>query len=398
MADRTTGPVKPPVIDLTARTAGARADAERPTAANDAGRSSRRRFDPGAFLAGNWRLVTAGLGVLVLAVMAFLFFNRPAGPDLAPELTSQSERIDALETELKALKGTADGTQAAADATASRLDTGLADLGRQLADIKAAIPAPAAAVDLTPIETELKTLKSQVDAIAAGASGTDAGAIAQSLSDVEAALATLGTRLDGLDKTTAALRSDLDATRKALSDHVTAALPNEIGPALKLPLILSGLEAAFAGGRPFAPELAGLTSVLPDLAVSSPLKAAAATGLSRPDTLMQRFEAALPDILAARESKSGDWVQNAVDWVRSLLAIRPAGEVEGDSPEAVVSRLEGAMGRRDYEASLALLRQLPAPMQAEAAPIADDIAVHADADALVRDLRARALASAETPQ
>ena len=36
-----------------------------------------------------------------------------------------------------------------------------------------------------------------------------------------------------------------------LSDHIDTALPNEVGPALKLPLILSGLESAFLTGKPF---------------------------------------------------------------------------------------------------------------------------------------------------
>jgi hypothetical protein len=37
-------------------------------------------------------------------------------------------------------------------------------------------------------------------------------------------------------------------------------------------------------------------------------------------------------------------------------------------------------------------------MQAEAAPVAADIAVHADAEKLLSDLRGRALATPETPQ
>ena len=54
------------------------------------------------------------------------------------------------------------------------------------------------------------------------------------------------------------------------------------------------------------------------------------------------------------------------------------------------------MGRRDYAAALALIAQLPAPMQAAAKPVTDDVNVHAEADKLVADLRARALSAAET--
>jgi hypothetical protein len=111
---------------------------------------------------------------------------------------------------------------------------------------------------------------------------------------------------------------------------------------------------------------------------------------------MQSFETALPGILAARGPASGDWVSNATDWVKSLLALRPAEEQPGDSPEAIVSRIEGAMSRRDYTSALSLMGLLPPPMQAAANSVSDDIAVHAQADTLVADLRARALSAAET--
>jgi len=100
-------------------------------------------------------------------------------------------------------------------------------------------------------------------------------------------------------------------------------------------------------------------------------------------------------MMAARGTGSGDWVQNSLDWAKSLLALRPAEEQEGDSPEAIASRLEGAMTRHDYAAASALLAQLPAPMQQAAGPVAPAIIAHADADRLVTDLRARALSAAE---
>jgi hypothetical protein len=161
---------------------------------------------------------------------------------------------------------------------------------------------------------------------------------------------------------------------------------------MKLPLILSGLESAFATGRPFQSELGALVTLVPDITVPAALTAAAATGLSRPDTLTQKFEATLPDILAAREHGNADWTQSAVDWAKSLLALRPAEEQQGDSPDAVISRLEGAVGRHDYLGANTLIAQLPPAMQVAAAPVATDITAHAAADQLLADLRSRALA------
>ena len=415
MADRSTGPVKPPVIDLTARTS-ARSEGEGRQAADTASATTSPRPEgskPAVSLEGaNWPLLggvaVAGavLGTILTYVIATalpLPTRQPIAPDLTAFVNTQGEQITALtdqvgklQSSTASLQDSTKKTQVSLDATIAQLDAGLSAVNKSIDDLKAAIPATQPAVDLTPLETEIKTLKAQVDAIAAGASGADASAIAQSLSDVQTGLSSLTTRLNGVDQTVAALRTDIDSTRKTLTDHINAALPNEVGPAMKLPLILSGLESALDTGRPFQDELAALASVLPDLAIPDTLQAASAAGLTRPDTLLQKFEATLPDIMAARGTGSGDWVQNSIDWAKSLLALRPAEEQEGDSPDAIVSRLEGAMTRHDYTAASALLGQLPAPMQQAAAPVAPAIAAHAAADKLVTDLRARALSAAET--
>ena len=407
MADRSTGPVKPPVIDLTAR-AGARSDSEARPSGNAAPGANHRGDGPKfrlGFADANWIVLGsvaiggAVLGTILTYVLATLVplpsHTGPLPPDLTAFVNTQGEQITTLTDSVGALQDTSRKTQVSLDATIAQLDGDMNAVNKSIDDLKASLPAAPAPVDLGPLETEIKTLKSQVDAIAAGASGTDAGAIAQSLADVQTSLASVTTRLNGVDATVAALRTDVDAARKTLTDHINAALPNEAGPAMKLPLILSGLESAFESGRPFQSELGALSSVVPGLTVPPALQAAATSGLARPDALMLKFEATLPDILAARQHDSGDWTQDALDWAKSLLALRPAEEETGDSPEAIVSRLEGAMTRHDYAAATTLLGQLPAPMQQAAAPVAPDIAAHAAADQLVTDLRTRALTATE---
>jgi hypothetical protein len=392
MADRSTGPVQPPVIDLTARSADA-------PPGEDAARDDFASAPPPPRPVWPLLAMTMAGGAVLGVLLTYLLANvaplpgaPPAGPDLAPELAAQSERIDTLAGTLGALQQSTTRTQVSLDATITQLDTGFTELRDALASVEARIPAPAEPIDLTALETELRTLAARVDAIAAGASGDDASAIAQSIAALDAGLARLGARLDGVDQSVGTLRADLDAARAALAQHIDAALPDEAGPAMKLPLILSGLEAAFGSGRPFLTELEALSTVLPGFAVSPALAAAAGTGLARPDALAARLNAAIPDILAARDpGASGDWTQDALDWASALLALRPIDETAGSSPAAIMSRLEAAMERRDYRAALALLEQLPAPMRAAAAPVDAELRLHADADALVAALRARAL-------
>jgi hypothetical protein len=399
MADRSTGPVKPPVIDLTARNANARPE-ERPATPETPPPGTRERNPIVDTAAANWPLLggVAVGGAILGTILTYLLANAlplptrgPDVPDLTPELTAQGEKLDALSGAVTSLQQTTTRTQVSLDATIAQLDAGLAAANQSIADVQASIPEPAVPVDLAPLETQLRTLKAQVDAIAAGASGADAGAIANSIASLETGISSLTTRLNGVDSTVASLRTDLDSARDRLSQHIDSALPNEVGPALKLPLILSGLEGAFATGKSFQPELDALRTVLPDFEIPANLSAAASSGLTRPDALYAKFQAALPEILGARDTANEDWTQSAIDWAKSLLALRPAEEAEGNSPEAVVSRLEGAMERRDYAAALSLVDALPQAMRDEAALVAADIRTHAEADKLVADLRARAL-------
>lgn len=369
---------------------------------------------PPARLAMPWSAISVAAlaGAVLGAGLTYLTANwialpqqEPPFADPAPLLDEFAARAAAIEERLLAVEDTARTTRVSLDATLTQFDTTAAALREELAALEAAIPEPQAAVDLSPIETELQTLESRVAAIAAGASSDDAAALATSLSGIEATLATMAGRLDEFetragegDARLTTLAADLEEARAAIAAQAATLGGAEIGPAVKLPLIVSGLEAAFTGGRPFTDELASLTTLLPDLNVPPVIAAAAESGLARPDALAARFDRVLPDIIAGRtQESSGDIAQDAIEWAKALLALRPAEEIEGDTPEAVVSRLEAAVGRRDFVAAATELAQLPPPMQEAAGEVGADIAAHAEAAAFINRLRAQALAPATEP-
>ncbi|MHB1101976.1 MAG: COG4223 family protein [Devosia sp.] len=466
MADRKSGPVKPPVIDLTARDAtrtaaggeksaeqrvatkpspkpksGAPAAPQSPTAPVDAAAEPAKPADaaaesqsepaaaaaktaavpkpapqtsvappprPQARLAMPWSAISIaavggallGTGLTyLLATWISLPSNVPVISDPAPQLAAQAERISGLEERFATVEEASIDTQVSLDATITQLDSGFTELRQAVGDLRAAIPAPAG-IDLSSIEAELRTLEGRVEAIAAGASSADADALAQNLVGIEQSLATLTTRMTEIDQqfiaTDAAIdafSSELTAAKAAIAAQNQSIGGADVGPAIKLPLVVSGLETALATGRPYAAELDILTTILPDLVVPAAVKAAANSGLARPDELVNRFAAALPDILSGRTGAgTGDWSRDALEWGKALLALRPAEEIEGDSPEAVISRLEAAMQRRDFIAATALLDQLPAPMRVAAGPLAGEISAHAEAGIFIARLRAQALA------
>ncbi|MEO5805302.1 hypothetical protein [Devosia sp.] len=393
MADAKSGPVKPPVIDLTARdTTAARASetkaaptaseskpeprptpAPRPAATKVVDDSESGGFGFGAMLAG------AVLGLGAAYGLAWAGYWPSAAVKVDPRLAQYDKALPELRTE-------AQTTQAE-----------LATLTQRVKALETA-PAPAAGttaaaapVDLSAIEAEIADLKKQVAAVpAAAAPAVDISGVTGDVATLKTGVTDLSTRLTAAEAGLTKLGGSVDATAAALAKQ-----PADINSVLQLPLILSGLETAFASGRPYEIELAALRAGMPDATVPTEIANAAKTGLVRGDVIAQRFAELLPDILAGRPANpDASWQDGTLDWFRSIIALRPTGAVEGDDPEAVVSRLEAAIGRRDFVAAQALLAKLPAPMVTAAAEVPAQIAAQATAAQLLVTLRDTVLGEA----
>jgi hypothetical protein len=448
MAERKSGPVKPPVIDLTAKPATPRAaakpvapdpvtageavlvaeavaapaaeaaapspkPAEPPPVASDPSaetvseplRTPPPLPRPPARLAMPWSAITiaAVAGAILGTVLTYLAVNVIALPDKRPVIADPTARLEAqdkaiadLTARLTAAEASANAAQSSTEQAATKAAADLDALKQQVA----AIPAPAA-VDLAPLQAQVASLEDRIAAIGAGASGADATALADTISGLEAGIGEVRASLDALTQRTttaeasvATLRGEVDATKSAVAAQTSMIGSSDIGPAVRLPLMVSGVESAFANGRPFSAELSGLTTLLPDLTVPDAIRAAAPAGLPRPDTVAAEFTEVVPAILAGRTAtSSGDLTQDAIDWAKGLLALRPVDETAGTAPEDVVSRLEAAIARRDFVGAADLLDQLPEPMQAAAGNTATDIRTLAAADGFIATLRAKALES-----
>jgi hypothetical protein len=296
-----------------------------------------------------------------------------------------TKRVDALESEL--------GTRLAA--TSKSLD----DMQKGLSALQQAKPA---SVDLAPLEDEIKTLSSRLDAVAAGASSADAGAISANLATVEKTVGDLTDRIAALEGRTSSteaslkgLAADLATEKSAIDRAAKAPSARAIAAAMQLPLLISALEADFGAGRPYAADLASLTAALPETRVPAALGAAATTGLPAPDELMQQLRTAVPDMLAARpDGTDTSWQGGLADWFRNVLALRRQGETSGDGPDAVLSRLEGAIGRHDFAGAVTLLDSLPPAMRQAAGKLDGNLHALADAEMFLATLRRTALAPA----
>ena len=472
MADKPFGPVRPPVIEGTARAAATdRLETERPLdppapafpeaepaaataepdpvaeeisagappAADDAtpGSTGESPAAP-ARRGGSAGPALAGLvgGALLGAGLAYGLASLGYWPDGAGE-ADDGGRVAALEQRLAGLAEQAEANQAGLAAMNARIgEAAPADLPAQLTgltDRLAALEAtagqaPGPAPDLAPLNRQIAELSARVDALGNDAATEDGAAMEQAIAGLREEVARLGQALPGLeeragtgqaaiedlrgevvrlgealpelDERTGAgqaaletLRGEVDQLRTALAAEADKPGPVEaIGPVLRLPMVLSGLETAFATGRPFAAELESLRTILPDLAVPPALAAAAPTGLVEPDRIEARFREALPEIIAARPADpAAPWHQAVLDWGKNVLAVRPSGEIVGEDPAAQVGRIEAALERDDLTAAAELFAALPEPMRAAAGDMPAQLAAQADAARFVAELRRSAL-------
>ena len=436
MAERKSGPVKPPVIDLTARPAepekptpspssssgkpGESKPADSKTAETSKPTESPKPAEPkppspdlGAARAGNpWG---AGIGGAIGgAVIATAVCYGLATAGLWPVSTANLEsRVSAVQAALdQSQKTTAANTSALAAVNirlaglesdfaaklAAASDT-LNQMQMTLGKLQTAKP-PAA--DLGPIEGEVKALSTRLDAVAAGASSADAGAIAANLATLQQTVTGLSDKLAALDThgmatdtALASLKAELASAKSAIDQAAAAPSPKAIASAMQLPLLISALEADFAAGRPYGGDLDKLKAAMPEARIPAAVSDFATSGLPAPDELARRFEAAMPQMFGARPTATdSSWQGQAADWLRGVLALRPQGELSGDTPEAVLSRLEGAVNRHDFAGAAKLLDQLPPGMQQAAGELAAQVRALADADAFISGLRTTALAPA----
>lgn len=358
-----------------------------------------------AKLAMPWSAISLAAlgGALLGTALTYALVGLVPLPSSIPQIADPSDRLAALEASIDNLEQrlspveTAGSQLRSADtslqAAMAAQESVIEQLGQRLDTLAGAAEEP---VDLTPLTSQLAALEDRVSAMGAGASSADAAALAENLTGIEAQLAELRTQLEGVTAHAAVLdqlNGDLASLRATVAAQTRTLAGTSIGPVVQLPLLVSGLETAFATGRPFTTELDALQALLPELSVPASVSAAAADGLPRADRVAARFETVVPAILAGRAATStGDLGQDALEWAKALLALRPTGEMEGNTPDAIVSRLEAAVAREDFVAAAALLSSLPEPMRQAAGEVGDDIATLAAATDFIAALRAQALA------
>lgn len=399
MADKPTGPVKPPTLDLTARKTGpdpkktekpaGTADKPEPKpaapekpavppkgTATDAPKPQTAKPQPvptppiGA-------LAATGIGGAVLGLAAAYGL---AAAGLWPTAgVPSSDALAALETRM----ARAENTLELSSRDLSQLDTRLGTIESAPAPEIPALPDDL--VTGADFDARIAALGRQIEAVATGMPADESAELAGEIDRLGTGLAALSTRLETLEAQ-AANQASLDAMR-AERDRFAS-----------LPGATAALQAAIASGQPFGAELAAIEALVPELGLSNPARAIAANGVPPLRETAHAFRTLIPDLLAARpQNPEAGWLDTLMGQAESVLALRPV-DADADTPEAIVGRIETALENGDAATARALLFDLPAPMQAVAAPIRTNLDAAITADALVADIRALAPQAGEAAQ
>ncbi|MCR4267229.1 COG4223 family protein [Nitratireductor sp. ZSWI3] len=338
-------------------------------------------------------------GAVALALAAGLQWSGVL-PGLKPEPRTADPAVETLRQQLAALENRLDeqqsrietGGDGQADAAldearqlANSLDGRVSELGAQLSALQEAVSSGSAGegAGLEALAARVATLEEREGASGQGAANE---AVSRQVSELQA----------GADKITAAA----DAAARSASDNAAAiadlrgevdalkARLEEGGGASQVAQVIAAtaLKSAVERGASFSNELETYAAIASPGAVEAlaPLRPYAEAGLpSRAALAIEAPKAASRIVAATDRAAAGDGgiIDNLLASARSLVVVRPVGEVEGSEPSAIAARMEAAVIANDYGKALAEYASLPEAGKEAAADFARKLEARQAVDA-----------------
>lgn len=269
-------------------------------------------------------------------------------------LEALAERADAIETTLSDLSGKV----AALDTASSDDAAGEADaaLRGEVADAMQA--AQSAADDVAGLRSEIETLSG-------------------GLAEARSSLTALGDRLSGVE-------TDIEA---GAGSRVAAAIA------------ASALKSAADRGGGFMNELEAYAAVSDDTQSIEALRDYAASGVPTQAQLTERFPAVANAIVAAQSGVGSDAgiLDRLSASARSLVQVRPVGEVAGDKPGEIAARMEVALQQGEFDRVVTEWESLPEASQQASAEFIADVKARRELDTLISRVLSGAMQAGEAP-
>jgi len=235
-------------------------------------------------------------------------------------------------------------------------------------------------------DTNRSRIENLENAMPVAGSGDGSGNVV-ALGPIEARIAATETTLAALNDKVAGLSARLEEFAARPPPAVES---ERAARAIAIGLLRQGAES----GRGFAVDLAMLKALGMDGDDIAALEPLAAKGAPTIPTLQAAFPSVVDAIIAATSAIDPDagFFDRVAALGSSLVTIRPTAPIEGDTPEAIVSRMQAAVNRADLGTALDERQKLPPEGQAASASWA---AAAADRDAI--DAIVERLALSVTP-
>lgn len=258
------------------------------------------------------------------------------------------------------------------------------------------------------LQQQFAALNQEVDALAQALEQREAegdGAAAEMIAALEQRLAMLEAGLEGGgdQETLAALQeqaqkaedargelaSRLDAVEASIDD--TTAEENAARA-----FAAAALQSAIDRGGRFAAELNAYASVTQDTGTVETLEPFAEEGVPTRGELVERFPDVARKMLVAVNAGSDDAgiLDRLVTSAKSVVTVRPTGEVEGDGAEAIVARMEARLVEGDLAGTIGQWETLPEAAKTASQDFADDLRARAAAEQILDETLAAASGAA----
>ncbi|MGC4392414.1 COG4223 family protein [Agrobacterium sp. M50-1] len=221
--------------------------------------------------------------------------------------------------------------------------------------------------EIAALKTDLGNLRQQL----ANAPAADTSALEQRIATLEGAKGE-APQVDGLSEKITALESALQAERSAQAT-ATAELTRRLADAeakineprddieVARAIASAALKAAIDRGGPFLTELDTLSRVTSDDPAIASLQSFAATGVPSRSELMQKFPDVANAMLSAinQPDPNQGIMERLTESAFSLVKVRPVGNIEGETPEAMIARMENKLRNGDLQGAALEWNGLP---------------------------------------
>ncbi|MBY3345946.1 hypothetical protein HFN84_19490 [Rhizobium laguerreae] len=281
--------------------------------------------------AGTSGLIAAGIfGGLVALLGAGAIQYAGYLPGSSTPQTTSPETAD-LAGEIDGLK------QTVANLAANPVSTDDGELAKRVAALEAAAKAPAAGAptdsgNVEALNQKIAELTGQVDQLRS--------TLAQSSEQQTTNRADIAKRLEEAEKKLNEPREDVAVARA---------------------IAAAALKAAIDRGGPFLAELDTFAGVAPDDPAVADLRAFAETGVPSRTELVSE----VPDVATAiveavnQPDPNQSWSDRLMSSAKSLVTVRPVGNIEGESVEAIAARMEEKVKNGDLPGASAEWNNLP---------------------------------------